>query len=98
MIGFLRRHEINPDGFTLKEAGALIGEMKRRWDNELCSFPQMKLLKRWYQPAEYQTMKFKEAIALITRVKQNGWRRVELTSTSTAPIQQKVEDTDEVPF
>lgn len=90
MTAFLRKHEINPDGFTFKEAGELIGEMKRRWEAKEISFPQINLLKRWYDVKTIQHMQFDAASELISKVKANGWRRVEFVSTPKKKMPERI--------
>jgi superfamily II DNA or RNA helicase len=73
MSKFLReKMGLNPDNFTFTQAGQLIGEQKRRWDQGLCSLKQAK----WLKKNGYDSnVKFKDASAIMTSWANNGWRR-----------------------
>jgi superfamily II DNA or RNA helicase len=73
MSKFLReKMGLNPDNFTFTQAGQLIGEQKRRWDQGLCSLKQAK----WLKKNGYDSnVKFKDASAIMTAWANNGWKR-----------------------
>lgn len=74
MIQVLTRAKVDKiDGISFADAGRLIGELKRRWSKELCTYSQAKLLKRFSEDPEC-TMK--EASRKIDAIKDNGWRRL----------------------
>ena len=57
------------------ECKQLIGEQVRRWNADLCTYGQSKLLTKFGYDAS--NMGFKDASQLIDRIKSNGWRRPE---------------------
>lgn len=84
----LTKQGIDPDSVPYAQAKQLIGEIIKRWDGKLCSFRQMKLLKKH----GYDTnVSFEEASRLIDGLAKNGWRRP--TSTPPVPQSQLIEDT-----
>ncbi len=68
----LQRQGIDPDQMTYTQARQIIGELFRRWDGELCSFKQAKLLRRFGYGANVSR---EEAKALIDRIAAAGWKR-----------------------
>lgn len=72
MLDLLQRAKIEHfDKLSMAEAGRIIGELKRRWDRNLCTFPQAKLLKKYGEGSEITVV---EASALIERIKNNNWK------------------------
>ena len=72
MIQVLQRAKIDGvEGLSMAKAGELIGELKRRWNANLCTYAQAKVLKKFGENAEC-TMA--EASAKIDAIKANGWR------------------------
>lgn len=72
----------NVDELGYAKAKQLCGTIIDRWNKNLCSFGQAKLLTKFgYEKAGEMT--FQQAKATIEAVKNNGWRKVELSSIST---------------
>jgi superfamily II DNA or RNA helicase len=73
MLNFLDKFGVDTSGLSFDHAHQLIGQCISRREKGLCSYKQAKLLKRFgYEPKK---IGFKEASALITEIKNNGWRR-----------------------
>jgi superfamily II DNA or RNA helicase len=73
MLNFLDKFGVDTSGLSFDHAHQLIGQCLGRKKKGLCTYKQAKLLKRFdYDPKE---IGFKEASALITEIKNNGWRR-----------------------
>ena len=68
----LAKSGINPDNVTFAQGKQLIGEILRRWDGDLCSFKQAKVLKKYGYPTD---VGFGEASRLIDALAKNGWVR-----------------------
>ncbi len=74
MISFLKRNEFNPDSFSYARASQLIGLIMERREKKLCTFKQMKLLRKY----DYDTnISMEEASELIDRLAENGWQKVD---------------------
>ena len=56
---------------TFTQAGQLMEELKRRWDNNLCTFAQAKKLAEFGEDAECT---FDEARAKLDAIARNGWK------------------------
>jgi superfamily II DNA or RNA helicase len=70
--GLLAKQGIDPDGLPYAQARQIIGELFRRWDGDLCSFKQAKLLRKYgYETAVSRA----EASQLIDSIAAAGWRR-----------------------
>jgi superfamily II DNA or RNA helicase len=68
----LAKQGINPDGISYSQGKQLIAEIFRRWDGNLCSFKQAKVLRKH----GYDTnVSFAEASATIDALAKNGWVR-----------------------
>jgi superfamily II DNA or RNA helicase len=84
----LAKAGINPDSVNFAQANQLIGEILRRWDGNLCSFKQAKVLQRF----GYDTnVSFAEASRLIDAIAKNGWRQpkpagANVTAPKGAPV------------
>jgi asparagine synthetase B (glutamine-hydrolysing) len=78
----LRQAGFNPDEMDYYKAKKVSQEIVRRWKLKLSSPAQIKLLNKLGYPQAAE-MKFADASNLITAVKNNGWRKVELSSIST---------------
>jgi superfamily II DNA or RNA helicase len=68
----LAKSGINPDNVTFAQGKQLIGEILRRWDGDLCSFKQAKVLKKYGYPTE---VGFTEASRIIDALAKNNWRK-----------------------
>ena len=73
----LAKQGINPDGVSFSQGRQLISEIFRRWDGNLCSFKQAKVLRRYGCNTE---VSFGEASATIDALARNGWKRPEVSS------------------
>lgn len=62
------------DGMTFVEASQLIGALKVRRQEGLCSWKMAKVLKRHVPNAE--ALRFDEAKGLIDQLAKNGWRKI----------------------
>ena len=72
MKAILKKAKIDGgEQMTFTEAGQMIGELKRRWDNELCTYAQAKKLAEFGEDGECS---FEEAHAKLDAIAQNGWR------------------------
>lgn len=71
MVSFLEKQNIDANEMTYTEAQQLIREIKSRWDNDLCTFKQAKLLKKHGLPSD---VSFDVASKMITAIANNGWR------------------------
>jgi hypothetical protein len=70
--GLLRRQGIDPATLSYASAKKLIGEIIFRFNNNLCSYKQAKILAKH----GYDTnVEFKQASAIIDTLAKNGWRR-----------------------
>ncbi|MEE9131243.1 MAG: DEAD/DEAH box helicase [Phycisphaerales bacterium] len=68
----LRKAKIDGvEGMTLTAAGQMIEELKRRWDNKLCTYAQAKKLAEFGEDGECT---FEEASAKLDAIARNGWR------------------------
>ena len=68
----LAKQGINPDQVSFTEAKQLIAEIFRRWNGNLCSFKQAKVLKKY----GFETnVSFEQASATIDALAQNNWRK-----------------------
>jgi superfamily II DNA or RNA helicase len=70
--GLLAKQGIDPDGLPYTQARQIIGELFRRWDGDLCSFKQAKLLRKYGYDANVSRT---EAKGIIDRIVAAGWRR-----------------------
>ncbi|MEI8290758.1 MAG: DEAD/DEAH box helicase [Verrucomicrobiota bacterium] len=71
----LAKQGINPDQVSFTEAKQLIAEIFRRWNGNLCSFKQAKVLKKY----GFETnVSFEQASATIDALARNRWRRPEV--------------------
>jgi superfamily II DNA or RNA helicase len=70
--GLLAKQGIDPDGLPYAQARQIIGELFRRWDGDLCSFKQAKLLRKYGYDANVSRT---DAKGLIDRIAAAGWRR-----------------------
>jgi len=68
----LAKQGINPNNVTFAQGKQLIGEILRRWDGDLCSFKQAKVLKKYGYPTD---VGFSEASRIIDALAKNGWHR-----------------------
>lgn len=71
--GLLLKQGINGDQMPYVQAKAVLNEMFRRWNNNLCTFKQAKLLKK--HGYNTKTMTMKEASARIDALAKNNWSR-----------------------
>lgn len=65
---------ISPDDIPYAQAKQLLLEIFRRWDQNLCSFKQSKVLKRYGYQVE--NMKRDEARSLLDRLAANKWKPI----------------------
>ncbi len=71
----LAKQGINPDQVSFTEAKQLIAEIFRRWNGNLCSFKQAKVLKKY----GFETnVSFAQASATIDALARNRWRKPEV--------------------
>ena len=71
----LAKQGINPDQVSFTEAKQLIAEIFRRWNGNLCSFKQAKVLKKY----GFETnVSFEQASATIDALARNRWRKPEV--------------------
>lgn len=70
--GILQNQGINPDSVPYSQARQLVGEIISRWDKNLCSFKQAKILKRFGYGTD---VSFQEASRIIDALAKNGWRK-----------------------
>ncbi|MEI7533976.1 MAG: DEAD/DEAH box helicase [Verrucomicrobiae bacterium] len=68
----LAKQGINPDNVTFAQGKQLIGEILRRWDGDLCSFKQAKVLKKYGYPTD---VGFSDASRIIDALAKNNWVR-----------------------
>jgi superfamily II DNA or RNA helicase len=68
----LAKQGINPDRITPSQGKQLITEIFRRWDGNLCSFKQAKVLRKFGYSTE---VTFAQASATIDALARNGWRK-----------------------
>ena len=68
----LAKQGINPDQISFSQGRQLISEIIRRWDGNLCSFKQAKVLKKY----GYETnVSFENASRIIDALAKSGWRK-----------------------
>lgn len=77
----LEKQGIDPDRMDYREAKALLAEIFRRWNNDLCSYKQAKLLKKYGLPADVTRA---EASSLIDRLARNNWQPISHGQTAMA--------------
>ncbi len=68
----LTKQGINPDTLSFSQGKQLIAEIFRRWNGNLCSFKQAKLLRKHGYSAD---VGFAEATRIIDSLAKNGWVR-----------------------
>lgn len=78
-IAYIRKHaklpEAELDRMSFGDAGRMMGEIARRYKFKLCSIPQMRLLiSKGVREETARNMSRVDADALITSIKNNGWR------------------------
>lgn len=74
MVAFLERAGVkSADGMSFVDAGKLIGTLRKRREDGLCSFKQAKVLKRH---VDVTALGFSEASELITRLAANDWKKI----------------------
>ena len=87
-VGVLSEHDrrilqtqlgVNPDAIPYVQALQLLRERNRRFRENLCTFNQAKVLKRFGYATD---MSFTEATATIDALARNGWRRVPRANAS----------------
>lgn len=71
----LRKQGIDPDSMSYAEGRQMIAELFRRWNGDLCTLGQAKVLKRYGLPTEISR---KEASGMIDQLAANGWRPLPL--------------------
>jgi hypothetical protein len=67
----LAKQGINIEGMSYRESKAMLNELFRRFDANLCSFKQAKLLKKYGHNTEITRQ---EAGKIIDGIAANGWR------------------------
>ena len=68
----LAKQGINPDQISFSQGRQLISEIIRRWDGNLCSFKQAKVLKKY----GYETnVSFENASRILDALAKRGWRK-----------------------
>lgn len=72
--GMLVRLGVDPDQISYSQGRQLMNETFRRWNEHLATAKQISLLKRFGVDA--REMKMDDATAMITQIKNNGWRKV----------------------
>jgi type I site-specific restriction endonuclease len=85
----LTKQGIDPDSLPYAQAKQIIGEIISRWDKNLCSFKQAKILKRYGYDVN---VTFEEASKRIDALKNNNWQKVR------PPVPQLVAAESENPF
>ncbi len=68
----LLKQGVDPAGLPYAQARQLINEFFRRWDGDLCTLKQAKLLQKYGYPT---TATRKEASEIIDKIAAAGWRR-----------------------
>ncbi len=91
---FLRKQCIDPDKHNYHQCKQLIGEICARFEKNLCSFKQAKVLKKYGLSAE---VTFSQASAAITAIAQAGWRKPK-DFVMPDPVAAAPEVYDDVPF
>ncbi len=74
----LLRQGINPDEMSYAEGRQMVTELFRRWDKNLCTMRQARLLKSYGYETKEVTIQ--EATKLIDQLAANGWRRTDRTN------------------
>jgi hypothetical protein len=70
--GVLKKAGINPDGIPYAQGKQLVTEIISRWQGDICSFGQAKILKRYGYPTN---LTFSQARATIDAISAAGWKR-----------------------
>lgn len=73
--GLLLKQGIDPEAVNYSEARQLIAEIFRRWDGELCSFKQARVLKKYGYDANVSRQ---EAAGILDALARNGWKKAEI--------------------
>lgn len=108
-MNVLRRAGLDPKSLSYSSAKHLIGEILRRWDNNLCTIGQANLLKRHGYDVN---MSKEQATKTIDALSRNGWKRLAARPGGNPPPRRKVDgankpspvvaavalQTEEVPF
>lgn len=68
----LNKQGIDPDSMPYAQAKAILNELFRRWNGQLCTFKQAKLLGKWGFDPKNVTMT--QATDIINKVAANNWR------------------------
>lgn len=89
MCRVLRKMGLDPQDYTYTQARQLVSAQIDRWHNNLCSLKQAKLLKQYGYDSN---VTFERASQIITAVKNNGWRRVEMPAGVKLPKRKEAID------
>ncbi len=73
-VAMLERNGVDVSGLGFTHASQIIGMIIKRREEKKCSFKQAKVLRRFGYKDDYL---FTEASAMITALKENGWKRPE---------------------
>ena len=73
-VSMLERNGVDVSGLGFTHASQIIGQIIKRREEKKCSFKQAKVLRRFGYKDDYL---FTEASAMITALKENGWKRPE---------------------
>lgn len=71
--GILQKQGINPDSIPYAQAKQVLNELFRRWNNDLCTLGQAKVLTRYgYDVKEISRS---DASKMIDAIAKNGWKK-----------------------
>lgn len=79
----LRDQGIDPDARNFHENKQLLNEIFNRWDQNLCSFKQAKLLQRYGYPTDLGRNEAKQVIDALAK---NSWKPVEITEVLSGAV------------
>jgi superfamily II DNA or RNA helicase len=97
MRGVLEKAKIpNIDKLSYGEAGQLVKEVFRRWENKLCTFKQAK----WLKDKGYDSnVSFEQASATMSAWAENGWKRPDsIPQVQAAVVAGGGNESDDIPY
>lgn len=80
----LLKQGVDPTSMSYAQSKQVINEMFRRWAGKLATLNQCKVLKRYGYETKNMTMQ--DASRLLDRLKNNGWKKVELENGKTQSL------------
>lgn len=71
----LRKQGVDPDVLNYAQGRQVLNELFRRWNGNLATMKQCKVVKKHFPELDVKTLTAKEATRLIGQLAANGWKR-----------------------